>query len=187
MHSEIITQIGVLFYPLGILSFLAAALIGERLIYFLNLSKVEKEKSFLYLREELRLNAGMTKPARDELMSFRLEDKNAQLTRGVSLLNLIGLLAPMVGLLGTVLGMIDAFKDIATQAGPVSPDLIAEGLGSAMMTTAYGLIIALPCLVAAYIFTRLAENRLEKYQRLLNNESLQIEGIRFYKADEMPV
>ena len=83
----------------------------------------------------------------------------------------------MLGLLGTVIGMIDAFKTISTHIGPVAPSLIADGLWNAMLTTAYGLIIALPCLFAAFIFSRMAEKRLSRYQHRLNAESLKMEGV----------
>jgi len=177
---EIITQIGPLFYPLIGLSLLGAALIVERFIFFMRLPKLEHDARFQAMSEELNKNAKLPKAIRDELLSFRLANLKAKLEHGVHLLRIIAVLSPMLGLLGTVLGMIKAFQDIAGQTGPVLPSMIADGLWSAMLTTAYGLSIALPCLFAAFLYARVAEKRLEGYQKHLNTQSLKIEGVKLH-------
>jgi len=173
---EIITQIGPLFYPLLGMSLLGAVLIIERFVFFARLPKLKDADSFKVLEKELKDNAGLPKAVRDELLSFRLTDLKAKLEHGIHLLRIVAVLSPMLGLLGTVLGMIDAFRDIAGQTGPVVPSMIAEGLWSAMLTTAYGLSIALPCLFAAFLYARIAEKRLGQFQKHLNAQSLKIEG-----------
>lgn len=70
----------------------------------------------------------------------------------------IASIAPMVGLLGTVLGMIQAFNVIAFQTGAVKPVLLASGISKAMVTTAAGLIIAIP----AMLFHSFFKGRLQK-------------------------
>ena len=90
---------------------------------------------------------------------------------------IVGVISPMLGLLGTVLGMILAFKAIATNAGPVNPNLVAEGLWEAMLTTAVGLAIALPSLLAAHIFTSIADRKIGIWQYHLNNLSFSYEGV----------
>ena len=57
----------------------------------------------------------------------------------------IAVIAPMLGLLGTILGMIDAFNFF--KAGTLHPGLLTQGLAKAMINTAMGLIIAVPCLI----------------------------------------
>jgi len=173
---ETISQIGPLFYPLFGLSLVGLVLIVERFIFFINLPVLEEAESFKALSKELENNKTLKKPVRDELLSFRLSDLQEKLTHGIHLLRLVAVLSPMVGLLGTVLGMIEAFKDISGQTGPVNPSMIADGLWSAMLTTAYGLSIALPCLLAAFLYSRAAEKRLGKFQKYLNAKSLEIEG-----------
>ncbi len=175
---ETFTQIGLLFYPLLGLSLLGAALIIERLVFFMRLPKPEDSENFKALEKELKDNAALSKVVRDELLSFRLNDLKIQLEQGIHFLRIVAILSPMLGLLGTVLGMIKAFKDIAGQTGPVVPSMIADGLWSAMLTTAYGLSIALPCLFAAFIYTRIAEKRLGLFQRHLNSESVKLEGVK---------
>ncbi len=175
---SIISQIGLLFYPLLGLSLAAMVLIIDRAIFFYKLPKLEEAKSYKLFMAELENNKNLSKPVRDELISFRLIDLQNILTHGVYLLRLVAVLSPMLGLLGTVLGMIEAFRDISTQTGPVAPSMIADGLWSAMLTTAYGLSIALPCLFAAFIYARMAEKRLDQFQKRLNAKSLIIEGVK---------
>ena len=62
---------------------------------------------------------------------------------GIQELRIIGAISPVLGLLGTIFGIISAFQIISLQAGPISPSMIAQGLWEAMLTTAAGLCIAL--------------------------------------------
>ena len=174
---DIMNQVGVLLYPLLALSLLGVALIVERCIFFARLPKLERSKTYQALQTELDKNAALAKPIRDELLSFRLTALKSRLENGVHLLRIVAVLSPMLGLLGTVLGMIEAFRDISGQTGAIAPAMIADGLWSAMLTTAYGLSIALPCLFAAFLFTRISEKRLGQFQTRLNAQSLKLEGV----------
>lgn len=71
----------------------------------------------------------------------------ARLWQNISYLSDIAIVSPMVGLLGTVLGMIQAFNVIAFQAAVVKPILLAGGVSKAMVTTAGGLIVAIPAMI----------------------------------------
>ncbi len=73
-----------------------------------------------------------------------------RLTDGV---NLIAAIAPMLGLLGTVVGMVGAFDAIRVAEGPVRPDALAGNISQALITTVLGLIVAIPC-TAAYTYLR---------------------------------
>lgn len=65
----------------------------------------------------------------------------------LSVLSVVATVAPLMGLLGTVLGMIQAFEVMASAAGGAKPDELAGGISVALITTATGLIIAIPVLV----------------------------------------
>lgn len=69
-------------------------------------------------------------------------------TRGrhVEILNVIGQVSPMIGLFGTVYGMILAFQSIVASGGNADPVLLAGGIGTALVTTFWGLIVAIPAL-----------------------------------------
>ncbi|MEY2716379.1 MAG: hypothetical protein RIT24_2722 [Planctomycetota bacterium] len=83
--------------------------------------------------------------AADELLAVRLR----QLER----LNVLGQVAPMIGLFGTVYGMIVAFQTIASTGGAADPVLLAGGIGTALVTTFWGLLIAIPA-TSAYAMIR---------------------------------
>lgn len=69
----------------------------------------------------------------------------------INVLSIIGGTAPMIGLLGTVSGMIKAFQTIAA-GGMGKPELLAGNIGEALITTAAGLIIAIPAMISYFIF-----------------------------------
>jgi len=112
---------------------------------------------------------------RDDVGALMLRELERPYLGGVKLLRIVGTISPMLGLLGTILGIIGAFRTIAAQTGPVSPNMIAEGLWEALLTTAVGMIIALPALLAAHLFKHLGERRLEDLALRLNRVSLSIE------------
>ena len=71
--------------------------------------------------------------------------------RPINYLSMIGSVSPMLGLLGTVSGMIKAFANISA-GGMGKPELLAGNIGEALITTAAGLIIAIPAMTAYFIF-----------------------------------
>lgn len=79
------------------------------------------------------------------------ERVTSQLRKYLRLFNAISNLTPLLGLLGTVLGMIDAFNTIASADAMGRPELLAGGIGTALITTAAGLVVAIPA-YAAYAF-----------------------------------
>ncbi|MDN2483318.1 MotA/TolQ/ExbB proton channel family protein [Vibrio agarivorans] len=91
-------------------------------------------------------------------------DEQTSLERGLSMLKLLAALAPMLGLLGTVTGMIETFQ-VITQFGNGDPKVMAGGISMALVTTVLGLIAAMPLLLAHNVLSSQAEtirNILEK-------------------------
>lgn len=80
------------------------------------------------------------------------EDFTGRLYRKTEALNVIGSIAPMLGLLGTVIGMIDAFNTIAAREGMARPEELAAAIGQALITTLLGLFVAIPSMVALSYF-----------------------------------
>lgn len=107
----------------------------------------------------LVLDAGLERLDGDEMeadhaASAMEEAGNEQMVtfmKTINVLSIIGGTAPMVGLLGTVSGMIKAFQTIAA-GGMGKPELLAGNIGEALITTAVGLIIAIPAMFAYFIF-----------------------------------
>ncbi|WP_237607134.1 MotA/TolQ/ExbB proton channel family protein [Roseimaritima sediminicola] len=81
-----------------------------------------------------------------------LADQSARLMRRVEYLSVIGNIAPMVGLLGTVTGMIFAFQQVAGSQGAAGAGDLAEGIYQALVTTVGGLVVAIPSLAAYAVF-----------------------------------
>lgn len=68
--------------------------------------------------------------------------------RSLEPLSALGQVSPMIGLFGTVYGMIVAFQTIAASGGAADPVLLAGGIGTALVTTFWGLLVAIPALAA---------------------------------------
>ncbi|MCH2134018.1 MAG: MotA/TolQ/ExbB proton channel family protein [Phycisphaerales bacterium] len=78
--------------------------------------------------------------------------------RRIELLNVLGQVSPMIGLFGTVYGMILAFGAIVASGGAADPVMLAGGIGTALTTTFWGLVVAIPAL-AGYALLR---NRIDE-------------------------
>ena len=109
------------------------------------------------------------------------QHESTVLSRNLRALGVIANLAPMLGLFGTVVGMIRAF-DVISRAGTGNPNLVAEGISEALFTTAAGLLIGIPSL-AAYHFFRSRGDRL-----LFEMESIALSLLQSLaaQADELP-
>jgi len=81
-----------------------------------------------------------------------------QLDKNLRALAIIGNTAPLLGLLGTVTGMIKAFMKIQELGGRVEPSVLAGGIWEALITTAFGLSVAIPTLVAYHYFEGRVDN-----------------------------
>jgi len=85
--------------------------------------------------------------------------------RHLAFLGTLGNNAPFIGLLGTVIGIVRAFRELAHGNGQVSPALLAE-IGEALIATAVGLMVALPAIVAFNVFQRTIRARLGRADAL---------------------
>ncbi|MEM7476873.1 MAG: MotA/TolQ/ExbB proton channel family protein [Planctomycetota bacterium] len=86
--------------------------------------------------------------AMEKAMEDAVAEQAAKMYRRIEYLSVIGNLAPMCGLLGTVTGMIFAFQQVAVSQGTAGAADLAEGIYSALVTTVAGLIVAIPSLGA---------------------------------------
>ena len=94
----------------------------------------------------------------DKLLEDNIEHQAMAIWRKIDRANIIGGAAPMVGLFGTVFGMIKAFNGIIIAGGQPEPAQLAEGISVALVTTFWGLLVAIPAVVMAGIF----RNKLER-------------------------
>lgn len=103
----------------------------------------------------------------DRLMTENIEQQAMKILRKIEWANIIGNVAPMIGLFGTVFGMIKAFNGIVIAGGQPQPAHLAEGISLALVTTFWGMLVAIPALAIAGIF----RNRLETLTALAISQS----------------
>lgn len=100
------------------------------------------------------------------------------LERGLALLSLIATIAPLLGLLGTVIGMIEAFQAMENVGDRVEPALLAGGIWEALLTTAAGLSIAIPAATLFTWFQRAVDVEAQK----MEDAATQVFTLPLYKA-----
>ncbi len=113
-------------------------------------------------------------------MEDTAEAHTARQARRIEHLNVIGNISPMMGLLGTVIGMLRCFNEISQVSGSIDPKLLAAGIFEALVTTCLGLIVAIPTLYFYAIF----RNRLDELAGEASVAAEQI--IASFKADGAP-
>jgi len=171
---------GVLVIPILFCSVLVLAIFFERLIrYSINLNRgkgVEKKVSDLVAQGrmdqaldisqqsrapmgrvlEIALTSrGLDRETLETVMINATEQEVRSLSSYLQTLATIGNIAPLLGLLGTIIGMIKAFMVIQQMGGKVNAAVLAGGIWEAMLTTAFGLAVALPTMVAhSYLLAR---------------------------------
>lgn len=91
-------------------------------------------------------------------MEDAIAEQAARLTRKIEYLSLIGVIGPMLGLMGTVWGMIQAFAEFAEKVAPRTADF-APSISEALVTTMFGLMVAVPAQIAYAMF----RNRIDSY------------------------
>ena len=182
---EVFEKGGFLMYPIFICSLIAVTIFFERMFYLRSI-KAKSKKFVLRVKDlvkkgsiEVAISACRKSPTpiskimlaglmkfgrgRDE-MKEAIEDSANQeipiLERNLSTLSTIGNITPLLGLLGTVFGMVKAFNVIAVM-GVGKPEALAGGISEALLTTAFGLSIAIPTIV---IFNYLS-HRVDKLVR----------------------
>lgn len=168
---DIFEKGGFLMYPIFVCSLIAITIFFERMFYLKSI-KTKSKRFVLRVKNlvkkgsiELAISACRKSPTpisqimlsglmkfgrgRDE-MKEAIEDTANQeipvLERNLSTLSTIGNITPLLGLLGTVFGMVKAFNVIAVM-GVGKPEALAGGISEALLTTAFGLSIAIPTIV----------------------------------------
>ena len=165
---------GILMYPILLCSVISLTIIIERLIFYANIkiNSVVIHKIFeLLSNKELEKSKKLAETSLPEIIKIvfvkgidelyspnfeeSVEDVAEQqvykLSRFLPLLGAIASISTLLGFTGTVAGMIKAFESIA-QAGYASPQVVAKGIAEALITTAAGLIVAIPSVAFYHYF-----------------------------------
>jgi biopolymer transport protein ExbB len=171
--QDLFAKGGVLVVPILFCSVLALAIFVERFIRFAVLRKrglTVDERVVRHLAENDAQSAvraatdsrspmgrilaqamdvmGQDRETLETILVHAIEEEVRDLSRYLQALATIANIAPLLGLLGTVIGMIKAFMVIQEMGGKVNAAVLAGGIWEAMLTTALGLAVALPTMVA---------------------------------------
>ncbi|NDJ25018.1 MotA/TolQ/ExbB proton channel family protein [Nostoc sp. B(2019)] len=189
---------GPAMWPLLVLSILSLSVIFERLWFWLRILTQEKEIVDRVLdaaRDNWEVAAEIAKRATDQPVgrflyaplslpksnaeTFRLalessaEDELASMRRGEKLLEAVIALAPLLGLLGTVLGLIQSLRSIRIgDLGTESTAGVTTGIGESLISTATGLIVAIISLVFYRLFQSFVVNQVKVFRRAGNEMEL---------------
>ena len=123
------------------------------------------------LTNVLRVGIGLLgdgKEVTEEGMTGELAKENSSMQTYISYLSVIGVCTPMIGLLGTVTGMIKAFQKLGA-AGIGDPSGLSAAIGEVLVATASGLIIAIPAFGAFYFLRNRAAASLHHIQDIINS------------------
>jgi len=194
--TDIFDKGGIIVWVLAGYSFIALTILFERLIHF---TFMERPKKNL----EIKMSEGFKSNAIEPLLnSMRgpearilqgiykafqagIKDLNrvasrigsielVKMERGFRTLSFLGNTAPLLGLLGTIIGMIKAFMVIEQAGGQVDAQALAGGIWEAMLTTGVGLAVAIPVLLLLHLLEGRADKRA---QSMRNYASLMLEHL----------
>jgi biopolymer transport protein ExbB/TolQ len=99
------------------------------------------------------LHAARSRKDLEELMLTKLKEERIKLERFLGVLGTLGNISPFIGLFGTVVGIIKAFRDLAA-SGTGGPAVVAKGIAEALVATAAGLLVAIPASILYNYFMR---------------------------------
>ena len=201
---ELMGKGGVLMYPIFLASVIAGAIIIERLIFFKkckedpeeifkaikDLAESDKKIDFNDLKKSnegpvsriLEVGLKAHKEPRwklEEKLTVHGQEEIRGLRKNLRGLEVIATISPLMGLLGTVIGMVKAFNKVAQYKGQVDPSLLAGGIWEALLTTAAGLALAIPVVIMLNYFERKVESisfLLGKYGQYLIHQLYEEQG-----------
>jgi len=183
---QVLSMGGFTMYILLFCSVLSLGVIIDRLVSYWKLGRIPRDRFMGSIKDKLKAKdfegaisscresdapfakvvlAGLEKAGRTEklvsgVMERQIEIEVSRLERLTSIVATIGNIAVYIGLFGTVLGIIRAFRDISA-AGAGGMDVVIGGVAEALITTATGLAVAVPSVILYNYFTR----RIERFVR----------------------
>jgi len=194
---------GALMWPLLVCSILAIAVIIDRAIFYLRISRnygrfvitlvpfvanrrTQAAKDYLRGRNDPSSlvavsylgNLDLSPNLRNQIIQRIGSEQVERVEKRLGILSTIAHLSPLLGLFGTVLGMIEAFRRVAELHGQAQVSEIAGGIWEALITTAFGLAVAIPTAAAYHYFEALAtkhRNRMANITSVLD-ETLKIDS-----------
>lgn len=115
------------------------------------------------------LKAGLLKSdKRDKEIELAMEEnilkEIPQIKARINYLAMFANIATLLGLLGTIVGLVTAFQGVSTADAAVKQEILARGISVAMLTTAFGLVVAIPCLAGFYILSNRGDYLIDQFE-----------------------
>lgn len=158
---------GIFIYPLGLCSILAVFIILERIWALRSQNVIPKALLPRFITGSVDATQGDSRSVAGRLIAFFHKNQSdreglkayahwevSHMGRGIFILEIIVSAAPLLGLLGTVTGLIRVFGNLATDTGLPNPEAMVEGISLALTTTMLGLSIAIPALAGTLCLNR---------------------------------
>ena len=190
---ELLKQGGVVMYPLGFCSLLTIGIFLERLWHF---ARADRDPQQIIARAQKALSEsrdpaptwsdepapavrvaqaafgklGKPRQATEDHLEAVLAAERLRIGAHLGIVGTIGNISPFIGLFGTVLGIIRAFRDIG-QVGAAGPAVVASGISEALIATAGGLLVAITAVIVYNLFT-IWQVRLVRRAELVASEML---------------
>jgi len=174
--SMLIDKGGPVMWVLLGYSVIAIAIVVERIIYFYLLPKLTREIESLHesnvkrVGPEAAIAVGVKQAASEGVkdlarVASRIgSEQMSRMESGLRTLAWLGNTAPLLGLFGTITGMIKAFQVIEQAGGKVDAQMLASGIWEAMVTTGAGLAVAIPVLLLLHFLEGLVDKRAKSMQ-----------------------
>ncbi len=179
---DLLTKGGIIMWPIFICSIIALAIIIERLYFFIkqlgnperaleNVNGMLDQGKYAQAFDLSRRTEGpasrmvqmghknrvLPRQKLEEKLSVTGQEELLKMGSKLRVLEVISTISPLMGLLGTVIGMVQAFNQVAQFKGQVNPSLLAGGIWEALLTTAAGLSVAIPTVIMLHFFERKIE------------------------------
>ena len=189
---ELFQSGGAFMYVIFFISVMAITLFFERTGYLYLRLKLNMDRAFKKIKVHLDnanyraaieecariekhplgriLKAGLLKSdKKDKEIERALEEKIMKeipkVKAKVNYLTLFANISTLLGLLGTIMGLITSFQSVSSASEAAKQEMLANGISMAMMTTAAGLIVAIPCLVGYYVLNNRGEFLIDQFEQ----------------------
>ena len=162
---ELFVRGGWVMYPILLCSLLSWARIFERCWYYFRTRTSRLAVPRFSRLDEVAASLGtLDAEGKDRALRLAAEPFLRADDRGLALLAAVAVLSPLLGLFGTVVGMIEMFRSLAASGAHPEFASLAGGIWTALLTTAFGLIAAIPAQAAHYLFDHAADRRARELQ-----------------------
>lgn len=108
-----------------------------------------------------------------EIMHSAEKAAASRLERGLTLLEIVAVISPLLGLLGTVIGMVQVF-DVISQVGAGHAQALSRGISQALISTIAGLVVAIPALIAHGVYSRKVDSLLLRIEQAVTRLLLRL-------------